>query len=219
MAFNINNLRHFYFNRYILSRITWKKYLLSYDYTHKAIWFRTYKVASRTLDKFFEDVCEKGDYVYGSSQDYLPWMFKKYFRFAFVRNPETRFVSAWKDKVLRQNYFEFDEARHEEMKNFDNFIGWVETLNINRCDEHIRCQNAKIDLNNIDFIGRFENLARDIKLLSQRLGIEDYEIEHRNQGIKKEVDLTPEQRQRIFKIYEKDFRLFYPSHVDEMTGA
>ena len=140
MLFNVYKLRHFYINKYILSNFYKKKYHITYDYKHKAIWFRTYKVASRTIDNMLKKDCYDGQYIYGSAMSYSPAMFKSFFKFAFVRNPETRFISAWKDKVLNYNYFNFTESRHEEMKNLDAFIGWVKTLDINNCDERFRTE-------------------------------------------------------------------------------
>ena len=41
-------------------------------------------------------------------------------------------------------------------------------------------QSELIDLNNIDFIGRFENFDSDLLLIMQKLGIEEIKIEKKN---------------------------------------
>ncbi|PLW94461.1 MAG: hypothetical protein C0592_02705 [Marinilabiliales bacterium] len=209
-------LKHFYFNKYFLSIFKRKKYFLSYDYKHKALWYRTYKVASRTIDKKLREDAKKGQYIYGSLMAYSPRMFRKYFKFAFVRHPEARFISVWKDKILRQNYFVFPESKWEDMKELDNFLSWVETLNINKCDEHLRAQNALIDLNHVDFVGRLENLNRDFEYLASKIGVSSTELEHLNKTPEKELELTTEQKQRIFNIYRKDFEVFYPGYQDNL---
>lgn len=190
---------------------------MSYDYERNALWYRTYKVASRTIDNKLKTDNKK--YIYGSMMGYSPWMFNNFLKFAFVRNPESRFISAWKDKVLRDNWFKFSEAEHEKMKVLDNFISWVETLDIDTCDEHVRSQNSLVDLNNVDFIGRFENFATDFTLLLEKLNIEpDPELEHRNKGLQLDFELTDDQRWRIYRIYEKDFRILYPDHKNTLPA-
>lgn len=218
MLFNRYKLKHFYFNKYILSRFKGEKYFMSYDYKRKAIWYRTYKVGSRTINKKLKSDCKKGQYIYGSEMSYDPNMFKGYFKFAFVRNPQSRFLSAWKDKVLKQNYFKFDEDRYEQMKNLNNFLVWVESQDIENCDEHIRSQSALIDLNHVDFIGRFEYFSRDFKYVMDKLKIRDREIAVLNKGIKKQLDLTHEQELRIYNIYKKDFQIFYPDHYEKISS-
>ena len=212
MKFNLYKFKHFYLNKYIVSVCKKHSYHISYDYKHKALWFRTYKVASRTINNALEGDTHPGEYIYGSEMSYLPKMFKNYFKFAFIRNPEDRFLSAWKDKVLRSNYFKFDDAEYNRMKDLDYFISWVEGLNIDECDEHLRSQYSLIDLNNVDFIGRFENFDSDFDFVLNKLNISHNKIETLNQGIKKELDLTKEQRLRIYNIYRKGFQLFYPEH-------
>jgi hypothetical protein len=212
MLFNVYKLRHFYINKYILSNFNKKRYHITYDYKHKAIWFRTYKVASRTIDNMLKKDCSDGQYIYGSAMSYSPSMFKNFFKFAFVRNPETRFISAWKDKVLNYNYFNFEESRHAEMKNLDTFIGWVKTLDINNCDEHLASQNSLIDIDNIDFIGKIENFDNDFQYVLDKLSIKTDQIVRFNQGIKKDKTLSADQKKEIYNIYKKDFQLFYPDH-------
>lgn len=210
-------LKHFFYNKYFLSFFKRSKYFLSYDYNHKALWYRTYKVASRTIDKKLKEDGEKEQYIYGSNMAYSPRMFKKYFKFAFVRHPEDRFISVWKDKILRQNYFAFHEEEWEKMKELDNFISWTETLNIDKCDEHLRSQNALIDLNHVNFVGRFENLTRDFDYLASKISLSSTELEHLNKTPEKELELTIEQKRRIFNIYRKDFEIFYPDYQENIT--
>jgi hypothetical protein len=216
MKFNRHKLKHFYFNKYVLS-LFGRKYYMSYDYRHKALWFRTYKVASRTIDNKLKSNNEK--YIYGSLMSYSPWMFRDYFKFAFVRNPESRFISAWKDKVLKQNYFRFSSSEHAKMKDLNYFISWVEKLDIDNCDEHIRSQNSLIDLNNIDFLGRFENFTDDYKFVLEKLKIiTNTDVEHKNKGIKIDFELSTTQRLRIYNIYKMDFQLFYPNHKKTLAN-
>lgn len=206
-------IRNFYVNKYLISPFSRNRYFISYDFKHKAIWFRNYKVATRSIDHQLKNNCEPGEYIYSSAVGYNPSMYKNYFKFAFVRNPVGRFVSAWKDKVLKQNYFKFPDDQHQEMKEIGNFIKWVEGLDIDKCDEHLRAQNALIDLNNIDFLGRFESFDEDFQMVADTLELE------RNPNVKlnttKEIKtkIKNANRDDILKIYEKDARLFYPELI------
>ena len=204
-------IRHFYLNKYIISLFGSKKYFLSYDYKHKAIWFRNPKVASRTIDDKLRSECTNFEYVYSSAVNYCPAMFRSYFKFSFVRNPESRLISAWKDKVLKQNAYQFSPVDHERMKNLDNFLTWVENFDIDTCEEHLRSQNTLIDLKNIDFLGRFESFTEDFNFVLEKLNIESRNINTINKGIRSDIEITESQRMRIHKIYEKDFQLFYPN--------
>lgn len=207
---NLYKLKHFYLNKYIVSSVSKRRYFMSYDYKHKVLWFRNYKVASRTINEMLQTDSKKGQYIYASQAAYISSMFKNYFKFAFVRRPEERLISCWQNKVLDQNYFNFSSSEHSHYKELDNFLSFVETLNVDICDEHLRSQNSLIDLNNLDFLGRFENFNEDLRLLIEKIGVKNYTIPHLNASKKKNLVLTQTQKERIYKIYEKDYRIFYP---------
>lgn len=214
MNFNPYKFKHFYFNKYLVTPLKRDRYYLSYDYEHKALWFRTYKVASRTINNKLKAEAGDDKYIYSSGVSYVPRMFKDYFKFAFIRNPQSRFVSAWKDKILKYNYFDLDMETYEKMKNLDNFISWVETMDVDgvKCDEHLRSQNSLIDLNNLDFLGRFQNFQKDFQFVLDHLNIKDQKIETYNASKKKQIVLSENQKNRIHRIYEKDFSFFYPDN-------
>lgn len=199
---------HFYFNKYILSLFNRERYFIAYDFKKKIIWYRVAKVGTRSILKLFEK--ENGrDFLYSSPTAYNSKFYTKYYKFAFVRNPYDRFISCWKDKVIERNYFNFPPMELGKMKDFNNFIGWVENQNIEKCDEHIRSQYSLIDVPQLDFLGRFESFNEDFKKVAQILNVELKEVPHLNSTKKKEIHLTSEQKHRIKKIYEKDFMEFY----------
>ncbi len=215
---NYHKFRHFFFNKYVLSIFVRRKYHLSYDYKHKALWFRTYKVASRTINSALREGSNDGSYIYGSEMPYIRRSFRKYFKFAFVRNPEDRFLSAWRDKIFKRNHFNLDEETRNKMKNIENFVAWVETFDLKNCDEHLRVQSALIDMNNIDFIGRFEYFDRDFAILAEKLNLKVKTPERLNPTSKSDVNLTPDIRKRIYRLYRKDFEIFYPDHYSSIDS-
>jgi len=203
---------HFYFNKYIVSSLGRRKYYVAFDFKKKIVWYRVAKVGTRSILKLFDK--ENGsDFIYPSSSSYLPNLYKKYFKFAFVRNPYDRFISSWKDKVLERNYFGLPEEKREQLKDLDQFIGWVEQQNIETCDEHIRSQYSLIDNEQLDFLGRFETFDKDFRVIADKLNVKLEEVPHLNSTKKKKVELTDTQKQRIKKIYEKDFLEYYPNEL------
>ena len=213
-----NLVRNFYFNKYIISPFSKRKYHLSYDIRHKALWFRVYKAATRTIDHHLKKDSKSGEYIYSSEVGYKAGMYKKYFKFTFVRNPISRFLSAWKNKVLETNSFNFSEEEHEQMKNLDHFIDWVKKIDIKTCDEHLREQCSLIDLNNVDFIGRFENFEEDFEYVTRKIGISYQNKVHVNKSNELEFSISNKNKTDIAHIYSKDIRLFYPDDINLLKG-
>ncbi len=208
---------HFYWNKYFVSPFSNQKYFISYDFKRKIIWYRVFKVATRSINDRLGSNGKNPNYLYSSEVGYIPSMYKDYFKFAFVRNPEERFISAWKDKVLRQNYFDFDPKQHDEMKILENFVNHVYKMDIWKCDEHLRCQCSLIDIENADFIGRFENFENDFSKVAEKVNLDKYVINHLNSTKPKPIDITIDIRKKIYKIYKQDFDQFYPAEGKEIN--
>lgn len=208
---------HFYLNKYLITPFSSEHYKLCYSEKYKFLWFRVAKCGSRTINKHLKELTG-GEHIYSSPTGYYRPFFKDYLKFAFVRNPIKRFESAWRDKVVEQNYFGFSSSEHEKMQNIDRFIAFAEEMNINNADVHIRPQHRLIDLNNIDFLGRNESFNKDLQTLFGLLGASLENVFHENRTRKKggHQELSSEQKKKIAKIYELDFRLFYPQEFEEI---
>ncbi len=215
MANVIDKLKHFYFNKYLVSPFSSRRYFISYCFKHKALWYRVYKVGTRTIDQRIKDDA-KGAYIYSSAVGYRHQMYDDFFKFAFVRNPVDRFVSGWKDKVLNQNYYKFKPDEHEAMKDINTFIEWVGQFNLEQCDEHLRAQYAIIDTNHVDFIGRFERFEEDFKIVADTIGLKSYSMEKLNVSGSKKLSIEPDTEAKIIRLYEKDARVFYPELLNKL---
>jgi hypothetical protein len=121
----------------------------------------------------------------------------KVFKFAFVRHPYDRFMSA---------YYHLGNSR----KNLDinaylaNHPNTNELLNQTIYDTQthfIYDQNNKLL---IDFVGRFEYLERDWRSVQKKLGIKD-KLPHNNAVTRKKDKLTRKSKDILYKMYEKDF--------------
>lgn len=206
-----NKIKHFYLNKYFIKPFSIKKYFLSYNYQYNLIWFRVAKAASRTIDLHLRENSLEENYIYGSEVGYLPSCYSNFVKFAFVRNPVDRFLSSWKNKVIDQNYFKFSNNEHAQMQKLENFIVWVESQDINNCDEHIRSQNSLIDITNLDFLGRVESFNEDFKKLASLVNMPVKEVYKKNSSRSSKMDeIDPKLVDKIKSIYEMDVRIFYP---------
>ncbi len=207
---NNHKFKHFYLNKYLVSPWAQRKYYLCYNYQYRALWFRVAKVASRTIHQHFLDHTEPGQYIYSSQVGYLPEQFKDFFKFGFVRHPLDRFVSAWKNKVRDSNFYQFSPEEHRRMQDLGQFIEWVATLDLDSCDEHLCRQSALLDLNHIDFVGRFETFEADYRTVARHIGLPVEEVQWKNRTHDADEGLMPSQIERLEELYRKDFQIFYP---------
>ena len=211
----LNKLIHFYVNKYLVSPFCQQKYYLSYGFKHKILWYRNYKVASRTIDHILREQEGKHGYIYSSQVGYLAKRYQKWFKFAFVRDPEERFVSGWKNLVLDRNYYKFSVEEHEKMKSLDHYIEWAEKFDKESCDEHLRSQYSLIDLENVDFIGKMEEFDRDFSYVAKEVGFEYKPIPKKNVSMSSPQKISQEQKKKIKAMYLKDYQQFYPEKLKE----
>lgn len=109
---------------------------------------------------------------------------KNFFRFAVVRNPYTRLVSAWRNKVLlcepdyEDIYFcieghlpEWNEKK--SLVSFEQFVNYIaKNCDLATCNIHWRRQVDHVFLGAINFrcIAKLENLRQDLLAFQQHLG-------------------------------------------------
>ena len=137
-----------------------------------------------------------------------------YFSFTFVRNPWSRLVSTWKDKCFSDTtsvvYKEMYSPYRNSFKDFiftlsedpDKFYATWEGI----IDRHVRPYIDLCPLNDIDFIGRFENLQHDFNTVCDKIGIPQKKLPHRNKTKHKHYTeyYDDETREIVAKKYAKD---------------
>lgn len=203
-----------------LSRLVYRKlkkipsqqrYNITVCNERRFVWFRVAKVGTRTIFNELENNNIVLDAVHPMSVHYPQNLYKNYFKFAFVRNPWDRLCSCWRNKVIDSNYFKFESKELEIMQDFNNFVNFVEKLKIESCDHHLRLQSKLVDLNNIDYLGRFETFSEDLVEVFQNLNINTNEIS------KKNASKNPKHyhkyyddklAEKVYKIYKNDIKIF-----------
>jgi len=183
---------------------------MSFNAKQKYIWFRVYKCASRSID---DVLYQYRGYQYRGQSNYFPSLYKKYYKFAFIRNPIDRFKSCYLDKVISDKPFQGrgskPVSRYFPKMGINTFIEYISVKGVDNIstDEHIRSQISMIDLLNVDFIGRVENFDADFRIVLNAIGINIYSIPHINKD-KGEIELTSIQESKIKKMYRKDYELW-----------
>ena len=187
------------------------KYNITINHEKKFLWFRVAKVGTRTIFSHLKNNNIQLDVEHASYLNYPVKSYKDYFKFAFIRNPWDRLVSCWYNKVIEKNYYNFDAETHDRMKNFDNFIDYVATLDIFNCERHLCAQTALIDINNVDYLGRMETFTQDINYIFNHLNINTENIISKNVTKNRKPYhgyYTEKLAEKVYQIYKKDIQVF-----------
>ena len=227
-------------------------YLTHIDNTRRLAYVETPKVACTSIKKFMMDqyaggefVLENPNKVHDREVSPLKQMNEleaaagrsvwgpDYRRFSFVRNPFTRLLSGYLDKLVTN---EFERQRHLPMMGFEqgsrpSLIQFLERLAQkpdHERDIHFMTQSALLMVEKVeyDFLGRFEEFKRDFSRLQTRYyGIprpensyEDFGKHHAsNAGEKVREYIGSEEAELVKQIYRRDFALFdYPNTIDNV---
>jgi len=150
-----------------------------------------------------------------------------YFRFIFVRNPYTRIVACYLDKVVRRPGPKYrteaglPSGGRASLAEFLRAIERQPPLAMNR---HWRLQSVLIPRDvPIDFVGRFEQLEKDLAALFARLGLPwnapiDKRQTHRTSADAQAGEfIGREEKALIDRIYAADFERF--GYAMELPGG
>lgn len=154
-----------------------------------------------------------------------PSKFRRYFKFAFVRNPWDRAVSSF-HFLQAGGMIEQDSKwarEHLHGLSFSDFVrNWLNEDNVHT-EVHFRPQHAFIadDTGRImmDFVGRFETLAADFDTVAGRLGL-DVTLPKGNSSAHEHYAsyYDDETRAIVGRVYAKDIELF-GYRFEGMTAA
>lgn len=184
-------------------------YNLTISHQHRFMWFRVAKVGTRTLLGYFAEHDIALDVEHAMKLRYPTALFEDYLKFAFVRHPLGRFVSAWRDKVVDHNYFGFDRAELEQMQVIENFAQWVAELDLTRADHHLALQTRLVDLTQIDHLGRLETFDEDFAGICRMLGLPVAATTALNRSSRDDTaaPVSQELTSMVAELYRLDFQV------------
>src|SRR5262245_38843197 len=155
-------------------------------------------------------------------------LYPGFFTFAFVRNPWDRLVSCYRDKILGEvdgftnftirpgvaNCLAHYDAFIAGMS-FEEFVYAVASIPDAEADAHFRSQYTFLSNEagqiGIDFVGKYERLLADFRLVQQRIGLPYVELP-RLQAARYPVRYTDYYSAKLQKVvterFSKDIELF-----------
>ena len=178
-------------------------------------------IKGTTKDAYWRKA-EKADLV--GYQDFRKH-YKDFFCFSFVRNPFDRLMACYNNKIIENPSL---TGAMEEMgltlgMPFEEFVNIVAKTPDGKSDVHLRSQAGMLarrdDSIFPQFIGYLEKMGEDwarLKDVMTERGLKPFgdlpSINVRRSDKKDDVKTfyTDELREKVFKRYERDFRLFYP---------
>lgn len=219
-------------------------YLINIDSAHKIVYFETPKVACTSIKKYMIDQAfaapvemmpsevhdrDKSplkalDDYFDDEVDTILAPTSDFRRFSFVRNPYSRVLSAYLDKLVGN---EWERRRHLHMFGFEQgarpefseFLRRLARIHDRDRDIHYITQTrltGRLPGLCLDFVGRFEDFAQDFRLLKSRFyadeGTEDYQsfgkLHSTDADEKTARFYGTEERKIVQDIYAADFAVF-----------
>ncbi len=141
-----------------------------------------------------------------------------YYKFVFVRNPFTRVLSAYLDKVVRTNSIRYQrwaiKKGQPKAPTFADFCRYLDDGGLYE-DAHwapqIDC--LLMPLAEFDFVGRFENLDADLQKVLERIFPDDNPVVHMagpprtHAGSKLDKHYSEKEIGIVARLYSRDFQM------------
>lgn len=150
-----------------------------------------------------------------------------FFRFSFVRNPYSRLVSVWMNKIyflepgLEKTYARirtlYPDAGDSRFISFPVFVRYVtEQVDVRHCNPHYALQSGLLftDAIDYDYIGKVEEMSQGLEVLEKRLGFRDDSAGHDEVALNRSgipdwrVHYNEELAGRVYEKYAADFHTF-----------
>jgi hypothetical protein len=188
---------------------------------YQSTYFRIPKVASTSI---ITTLLKSGFAIskYGDDRDHqgnltkeatLDKEYDDYFKFAFVRNPWRRLLSAYQNRVLVHNKVIAPGVSNKI--SFEEFVDIVCAIEGISEEDHIRDQHDYLTLDDkllVDFVGRIENIQEGWKTVCEKNGMPYAKLHHLKNSSKlyphHREFYTPELVKKVAKRYAKDIDLF-----------
>jgi hypothetical protein len=148
--------------------------------------------------------------------------FEHLFKFTFVRNPYSRVLSAYLDKIVKDDEpgrrRKMRKALSGEAPSFEDFVRWLAKGGLYE-DVHWAPQSSilVIPVERFDFVGKLERLEDDFQRVMENLpascrggggAVQTFAPHSTGAGDKESAYYTKELREIIARLYREDFELF-----------
>jgi len=196
------------------------------SHKHKFVFICAPKTGSTSVSKALDEYCikfspRKKHFTYSEYLDNKrvgETVNKDYFFFAFVRNPFDRLVSQF--KFTGKKWWKKAGLSQSSLC-FENYVKQIVACNlpfsVHRYNSKIKSDQTDKDWSqlqflseDIDFIGRYENLQEDFNIVCDKIGIPKQQLPHKNATKHKHYTeyYDDETRQLVAEKYAKDIELF-----------
>ena len=141
------------------------------------------------------------------------------FKFTFVRNPVTRVLSAYLDKSRDPSFLKshtFLNVAPGTIQGFEHFLACLEDGKLlSNLHWAPQTEILPFEVEEIDFVGRFEKLEDDLRFCLENIAGGDISIEssrpHQTDADNRIREyISKHSRSTIERLYSKDFEIFYP---------
>ena len=198
--------------------------LVTISKKHEFAWFRMPKVASSSIKENFRNLVNEELNLKKRVKSIN--VKNNYFKFTFVRNPWDRIASCHRQKIENSWKYAYKRADSSSKKlkskglNFKNneltlneFLILLEKGNNRFYNIHWAPQTSIVDMDKMDFIGRFENLEEDWKYVCKKIGIDQFELPHKLQTKPKDQSYRDYYKDQesidiVSRIYAEEIKRF-----------
>lgn len=139
-----------------------------------------------------------------------PINFSKYKKVAFVRNPVYRMLSTYMYSLSNIRKYPHTTIKFmAEYSSFDDFIERGLTKDVVN-NHYFFWKQTRYLSGNMDFIGKFENIDNDFKLMCEKFNL-SHELPRKNVSANRDSKtvIKKENFQKILELYSDDFEVYY----------
>ena len=197
------------------------------SHKHKCIFIHIPRTAGTSIEEWIEGLDwwrikkETKHLLASQAKEIYSEYWEDYFKFSFVRNPWDRMVSMLKYSSFYGVYVN-PQKKHVDCSKYLEKYGtpitveydhrFYDTKNLNKKQHKPNCVYGNILDEDLDFIGKFEDLKKDCSFLKSKLNIDnDFNIhaeDHKTRSNCYRDYYTEESKNLIGDLYKEDIKFF-----------